>query len=205
MPSRWPGLKCCVLTLIGVVFLIPSSAETQTNRGSVTLTGTVRDTVALSVAPGLAAMDVVSSGNTVRLTLPGTDVDLRVPLMVRSNTSFKISANVETTTTQLAQLSVIEVRATGRMASPQAVNELNVPQQFDLRRAGDNAAAMDLSAINVSQPFLLVSGPRVSLGGTLDSPQNALEITLLIRLKPQPVPGSPVHLTFVATAGPPTQ
>ena len=205
MPSRWPGLKCCVLTLIGVVFLIPPSAETQTNRGSVTLTGTVSESVALSVAPGLAAIDVVSSGNTVRLTLPGTDVDVRVPLMVRSNTSFKISANVETTTTQLAQLSVIDARATGRMASPQAVNELNVPQQFDRRRGGDNAPAMDLSVINVSQPFLLVSGPRVSLGGTLDSPQNALEITLLIRLKPQPVPGSPVHLTFVATAGPPTQ
>src|SRR6185369_10018848 len=177
--------------------------ETQTNRGSVTLTGTVSESVALSVAPGLAAMDVVSSGNTVRLTLPGTDVDLRVPLMVRSNTSFKISSNVETTTTQLAQLSVIDVRATGRMASPQAVNELNVPPQFDLRRSGDNAVGMD--SINVSQPFLLVSGPRVSLGGTLESPQNALEITLLIRLKPQPVPGSPVHLTFVATAGPPTQ
>ena len=205
MPLRWPGLKCCVLTLIGVVFLIPPSAETQTNRGSVTLTGTVSETVALSVAPGLAAMDVISSGNTVRLTLPGrsADSDIRVPLIVRSNTSFKISANVETTTTQLAQLSVIDVRATGRMASPQAVNELNIPQQFDLRRSGDNAVGMD--SINVSQPFLLVSGPRVSLGGTLESPQNALEITLLIRLKPQPVPGSPVHLTFVATAGPPTQ
>ena len=113
MPSRWPGLKCCVLTLIGVVFLIPPSAERQTNRGSVTLTGTVSESVALSVAPGLAAIDVVSSGNTVRLTLPGTDVDLRVPLMVRSNTSFKISANVETTTTQLAQFSVIDARATG--------------------------------------------------------------------------------------------
>ena len=205
MPLRWPGLKCCVLTLIGVVFLISPSAETQTNRGSVTLTGTVSETVALSVAPGVAALDAVSSGNTVRITLPGTsaDSDIRVPLIVRSNTSFKISANVETTTTQLAQLSVIDVRATGRMASPQAVNELNIPQQFDLRRSGDNAVGMD--SINVSQPFLLVSGPRVSLGGTLESPQNALEITLLIRLKPQPVPGSPVHLTFVATAGPPTQ
>ena len=205
MPSRWPGLKCCVLTLIGVVFLIPPSAETQTNRGSVTLTGTVSETVALSVSPCVAALDAVSSGNTVRITLPGTsaDSDIRVPLIVRSNTSFKISANVETTTTQLAQLSVIDVRATGRMASPQAVNELNIPQQFDLRRSGDNAVGMD--SINVSQPFLLVSGPRVSLGGTLESPQNALEITLLIRLKPQPVPGSPVHLTFVATAGPPTQ
>ena len=205
MPLRWPGLKCCVLTLIGVVFLIPPSAETQTNRGSVTLTGTVSETVALSVSPGVADLDAVSSGNTVRITLPGTsaDSDIRVPLIVRSNTSFKISANVETTTTQLAQLSVIDVRATGRMASPQAVNELNIPQQFDLRRSGDNAVGMD--SINVSQPFLLVSGPRVSLGGTLESPQNALEITLLIRLKPQPVPGSPVHLTFVATAGPPTQ
>ena len=203
MPHRWPGLKCCVLTLIGVVVLIPPSAETQTNRGSVTLTGTVSETVALSVAPGSTALDVVSSGNTVRITLSGADSDIRVPLLVRSNTSFKISANVETTTTQLAQLSVIDVRATGRMASPQAVSDLNIPQQFDLRHSGDNASAMD--SINVSQPFLLVSGPRVSLGGTLDSPQNALEITLLIRLKPQPVPGSPVHLTFVATAGPPIQ
>jgi hypothetical protein len=144
----------------------------------------------------------------VRITLSGADADsgvFRVPLMVRSNSSFKISANVETTTTQLAQLSVIDVRATGRLASAQAVSELNIPQQFDLRGSGDNASAMDSSSINVSQPFLVVSGPRVSLGGTLDSPHNALQITLLIRLQPQPVPGSLVHLTFVATAGSPVQ
>jgi hypothetical protein len=49
---------------------------------------------------------------------------------------------------------------------------------------------------------LIASGPRVSLGGTLDSPNNALQINVLIGLKSH---GSPVQLTFVATAGSPVQ
>lgn len=204
MPARWPGLKCCLLTLIGVVFLIPPTEETQTNRGSVVLTGTISETVALSIAPGSPLMDVVSSGNTVRITVADADAGpIRVPLIVRSNTSFKISAQVESTNTQLAQLSVTDVRASGRMVSPLAVSDLNIPQQFDLRRSGDNASAMDFSLLD--QPFVVASGPRVSLGGTLDSPHNALQITIVIRLKSQPIPGSPAHLMFVATAGPPTQ
>ena len=186
MPLRWPGLKCCVLTLIGVVFLIPPSAETQTNRGSVTLTGTVSETVALSVSPGVAALDAVSSGNTVRITLPGTsaDSDIRVPLIVRSNTSFKISALFEST---IAEVKVTDVHANGTLVSPNAVKRLIVPPKFDR---------------DLSQPLLVASGPRVSLGGTLDSPNNALEITLLIRLNPQQPHAS---LTLVATAGPPLQ
>jgi hypothetical protein len=204
MPARWPGLKCCLLTLIGVVFLIPPTAETQTNRGSVALTGSVSETVALSIASGSPYMDVISSPNTVRITLSGADAGpIRVPLIVRSNTSFKISAQVDSKTTQLAQLSVTDVRASGRMVSPLAVTDVNIPQQFDLRRSGDNASVLDFSSLD--QPFVVASGPRISLGGTLDSPHNALQITLVIGLKSQPVPGSPVHLTFVATAGSPVQ
>jgi hypothetical protein len=187
-----------------VVFLITPTAETQTNRGSVALTGTVGGTVALSIAPGSPYMDVVSSGNTVRITVSDADSsEIRVPLIVRSNTSFKISAQVEPKTTQLAQLSVTDVRASGRMVSPLAVSDLNIPQQFDLRRSVDNVSVLDFSLLD--QPFVVASGPRVSLGGTLDSPHNALQITVVIRLKSQPIPGSLVHLTFVATAGSPIQ
>jgi len=168
---------------MAVVFLVPASVDAQTGR--VTLQATVSETVTLSVAPTFSQsnVDVVSSGgNTVRITLSGDDPVIHIPLLVRSNTSFKISAVFDS---ELSQLSIVDVHATGTLVSPQAVNGLNVPHKID--------------------PSLVASGPRVSLGGTLDSPNNALQITVLIRLNSQPPRGSPVQLTFVATAGSPIQ
>ena len=170
-----------IFTLMAVLFIVPAIVRTQTGR--VALKATVSKTVTLSVAPTFSQsnVDVVSSGgNTVRITVSGDDPIIRIPLLVRSNSSFKISA--ESQTAELSQLSVIDVHATGTLVSPQAVNGLNVPRTFDSN--------------------LVVSGPRVSLGGTLNSPNNALQITVLIGLKPH---GSPVQLTFVATAGSPIQ
>ena len=192
MPARWPAVKCPLLTLIGVVFLLPTSVEAQTSRGSATLTGSVSKTVALSIhqsaAPDNVEMNVVSSGNTVRITLSGSESDpvIRVPLIVRSNSSFKVSATVESTTAELSQLSVINAHATGTLVSPGVVSELNIPPQSD--------------PPDVSRPLLLVSGPRVSLGGTPESPNNALQINLLIHLKPQPGRAWLVHLTLVGAA-----
>ena len=170
-----------IFTLMAVLFIVPAIVRTQTGR--VALKATVSKTVTLSVAPTFSQsnVDVVSSGgNTVRITVSGDDPVIRIPLLVRSNSSFKISA--ESQTAELSQLSVVDVRATGTLVSPQAVNGLNVPREIDLN--------------------LVASGPRVSLGGTLNSPNNALQITLLIRLNPHE---SPVHLTLVATAGSPIQ
>jgi hypothetical protein len=168
---------------MAVLFVVPAGVEAQTGR--VALKATVSETVTLSVEPTFSQSNVgveSSGGNTVRITLSGDDPVIRVPLLVRSNTSFKISAVFDS---ELSQLSVVDVHATGNLVSPQAVNGLNVPPKSDLN--------------------LIASGPRVSLGGTLDSPNNALQITLLIRLNSQPSLGSPVQLTFVATAGPPIQ
>jgi|ERR1041385_179612 hypothetical protein len=167
-----------IFTLLAVLFVAPASVAAQ---GSVTLAGRVSETVTLSVAPSFnqAHVDVLSS-NTVRLTLPGDDVVIRVPLLVRSNTSFKISAVFESTTAKLAQLSVTDVHPTGALVSRQAVNS------FHDRK-------------DVSRPSLEITGPRVSLGGTLQSPNNALEITVLIRLSPQTPPGSQAYLTFVGS------
>src|SRR5215213_10984905 len=177
-----------ILMLIAVVLLVPTTVEAQTGGASATVKGTVSKTVALSVLPDFTHsnidVNVVSSGSTVRITLSGTDAKapvVRVPLIVRSNSSFKISAAVESTMAELSQLSVIDVRATGSLVSPAAISELKISPQRDL----------------------LLSGPRVSLGGTLNSPNNALEVTLFIRMKPQPVRGWLVHLTFTGTAGPP--
>jgi len=143
----------------------------------------VSETVALSVLPNSIDANVVSSGNTVRITLSGTDAQVRVPLIVRSNSGFKISAIFESKTAVLSELSVEDLRATGRLVSPQIVDAVHVEMQVNP---------------DTSQPLLVASGPRVSLGGTLHSPNNALQITVLVRLKPD-LTNEPVHLTFVAT------
>jgi hypothetical protein len=189
MPARWLRPKCRhVFTLIAVLFLTPVCVDGQT--GSVTLQGTVSETVALSILPnfthGNTDVNVMSSGSTVRLTLSSTDAEFRVPLLVRSNSSFKISAVFESQTAVLAHLSVIDVRPTGSLVSPEVVNA-HIKPEIDP---------------DVSQPLLVLSGPRVSLGGTLNSPNNALEITVLVRMSSQPGAGSLVHLTFTGTAGP---
>ena len=183
MPPRRTRLKCSpVFTLIAVVFLVPAGVKAQTGR--VTMQANVSETVALSVAPNFTHGDVdaevVTSGNTVRITTKASVI--RVPLLVRSNSNFKISATSESTSS-LAQLSIADVRATGSLVSPAAISQLRVPEHPDLE---------------ISREVLLVSGPRVSLGGTLNSPTNALQITVLIRLTPQTAPGSLVQLTFSA-------
>src|SRR6185369_4609309 len=164
------------------VFLWLFTVTVEAQTGSVTLKATVSETVALSVAPssieGDVDANVLNSGSTVRMTFSGnsaTSPVIRVPLIVRSNSSFRISASFESNTAQLAQLSVVDVRAMGRLVSTEAVKNLEIPEHLDLE---------GLSS------FLVASGPRVSVGGTLQSPNNALQITLLVRVNTQPQPGS---------------
>ena len=197
--------KCRHVFIFLVVLLAPAGAEAQT--GGVTMKTMVSETVALSVLPNSISGDVVSTGKTVRITVSGADANaqiIRVPLLVRSNSSFKISAAVESNTAEVTQLSVTDARATGTLVSPQAITELNVPRQFDVRGLDESISSVP-NLLDVSRPVLVASGPRVSRGGTLVSPNNALQITLLIRLQPQPARDWLAHLTFVATAGLPSQ
>jgi hypothetical protein len=175
MPKDLCKLFCGLCAFLWV-FTVTVEAQT------VTMRGTVSEAVALSVSPtthGEPQVNVLSSGNTVRMTVSGTSSVIRVPLLVRSNTSFKISGMFESTTAQLTQLSVIDVRATGRLVSPEAKKNLEVAEQSDFQGR-----------------FRVLSGPRVSLGGTLHSPTNALQITLLLRIKPESSRDWLVHLTF---------
>jgi len=181
-----------IFILIALTVLASGGAAAQTGR--VTLRGTLSETVALSALPDI---DVVRTANDVRITLSGDDNDapvVRVHLLVRSNTGFRISAALESETAAVTQLSIVGVRATGSLVSPQAVSEINVPRQFDEREADKPSAATSL--LETSHPFVIVTGPRVSLGGTLDSANNALQITVLIRVKPQSSGRWLAYLTF---------
>ncbi len=173
-------LRLCGLCAFLWLFAVAVEAQT------VTMKGTVSETVALSVPPnsthGSTHVHVLSSGSTVRLTVTGSGEVIRVPLLVRSNTSFKISSVFESKTARLTQLSVINVRATGRLVSPEAINNLEKPERLDPQ--------------GLDGPFVVLSGPRVSIGGTLNSPTNALQVTLLLHIKPESARDWLVHLTF---------
>ena len=180
-----------VFALVTALFLVPANVDAQS--GSVTFQGTVSETVALSILPNFAhdnfEVAVIDSGSAVRLSLSSTDprsAVIRVPLLVRSNSSFKISAVFHSQTAVLTELSVIDVRSTGNLVSPEAVH-LAVRTEVDL---------------DVSRPLLVLSGPRVSLAGTLNSPNNALRVTLLIRMKPASGHRLFADLTFIGTAVP---
>jgi hypothetical protein len=167
----------CLLTLIALGVFVPAGIKAQS---TVVMKTTVSETVTLSAQPG--NVNVASRGaNAVEITLSGDEI-IRVPLLVRSNSNFKISAISESKTAVLSELSIEDVRATGTLVEPQIVGALHLNPQLDP---------------DTSQPLLVLTGPRVSLGGTLTSPNNALQITVLIRLKPGSSRES--HLTFVAT------
>ena len=197
MPAELLKLRCLsIFTVLPVLLFMSLDVMAQT--GGVQLTGRVSETVALSVSPSFtlenAGAEVITNGNTVRIELSGDDSKqfvFRVPLLVRSNSGFKISGEVESSSaTELAELSVVDVRRTGTLASQLAVNDLNV------RAQNEN----NPNIVAIAQPSLVVTGPRVSFGGTLDSPNNALQMTVLIRVKPQQTQRWLVHLTFSASA-----
>jgi len=179
------------------------SVDTVAQNAGVVLNGAVSRTVALSVPrilpPNTIKTDVVSTGNRVDITFSSADKDgvIRFPLLVRSNCGFKITAALNSNSAVVTQVVITSVQATGPLASRQAVRDINIAGGFDAR-GPDEKVFRSSGGLELSEPFPVLSGPRISLGGTLDSPGNALEIVLLIRLKSASGPVSS-HLTLLAT------
>jgi hypothetical protein len=205
MQAKLFRLAChSIVTLMAMALFVP---KVQAQTGHVALTATVSETVALSALPNLTQgnvhTDVMSSGNAVRITLSGVNSEaavIRVPLLVRSNSGFKITVAAETKTATVTQLSVVDAQATGTLVSPQAISALAVPPRFDLRGINSSASSA-LNPLDDVRPLLVASGPRVSLAGTLNSPNNAMQVTILIGLQPQTAHEWSIHLTFVGTPG----
>src|SRR5437667_8808617 len=198
-------LKCRNYWLAaGVALLLTFMVRGQSHSAPVTINASVSETVALSVGQAFAENNVRiesrGAGKTLGLTLSGSSTDVmavRVPILIRSNTSYRISALVQSQTATLVNFAVIGARPTGRFAAINAVASLNVAQELDNGRI--QTAFMPL---NLSSSFSILSGNRISLAGTLSSMDNALEVTLLIAAKPEANADEwTLHLILTASTG----
>jgi len=164
--------------------------------------------VALSVGESFAENNVRieshGAGKTLGLMLSGSSTDVvavRVPILIRSNTSYRISASVQSQAATLTNFTVIGARPTGRFAAMDAVASLNVARELDCRSPNGKIQTAFMP-LNLSSSFSILSGPRVSLAGTLSSMDNALEVTLLIAAKPEAGADEwTVHLILTASPG----
>jgi len=184
-------LKCRNFWLASsVVLLLPFMAQGQSRSAPVTMNASVSETVSLALGQDFAEDNVrVEShgvGKILGLTLSGSSTDVvavRVPILIRSNTSFGISALVQSQAATLVKFAVIGARPTGRFAVMDAVANLKVAPELD-SRITNGTMQTTFMPLNLSSPFSILSGPRVSFAGTLSSTDNALEVTVLIAAKP---------------------
>ena len=199
--SRFQLTCRVVFGVIAVMVLM--SARTVAQNAGVVLNGAVSETVTLSVPrllpPNRIKADVVNTGNRVDITFSSADKDgvIRLPLLVRSNCGFKITAVLNSTPVVVTQVVITSVQPTGPLVSRQAVRDIKIARRFDARGPQEKVFTGSVG-LELSESLLVLSGPRISLGGTLDSPGNALEIVLLIRLKSESGPAMS-HLTLLAT------
>lgn len=174
----------------GVMVFLAVMAQGQTGMGSVTMKADVSGTVALSVSPNLlqdnVQVDAHSDVKSLTLTLSGSGgdvVSVRVPILIRSNTGYKISGLVQSQAATLTNFVVLDAHPTGRFVAPDSFASLNVTRELDSRNK--NGIVQTTSLFLNHSPFTILSGPRVSLAGTLNSVDNALEVILLVVVKPE--------------------
>ncbi|HEX8119432.1 MAG TPA: hypothetical protein VF521_19290, partial [Pyrinomonadaceae bacterium] len=171
-------------------------ARSQSGGGSVTASGVVRGTVALSFeeraetyAEGVRVASAHNEGGTLVIAIYGSTSELtrvNVHILIRSNTAYRLLAAAKADGANLAGLSVAGARPTGALVAADAVEALTAADVFD---AGpgvvEYSPAGGLKRLSLSTPLELLSGPRISLGGTVGSPLNALEVTISASVEPR--------------------
>ena len=172
-PRKRSRLSCVIWLCF--VLIAPATVCAQRRSGSTELRGSVSKTVTVSLSPKAsdagAELNAFESGGAVNLVLSGSEFKrtIQVPILVRSNTAYNITASVQSQTAALTNVQVLSVDATGRLVASDAVTGVTViERQFDQGPGGS---------------FTIFSGPRISLGGGLDSPHNALKVTLLLSVQ----------------------
>ena len=178
------------LIVAGLIAFLPLMAKGQNRIDSVTMTANVSETLAISVSPNShqdnVRMEAQSDVKVLTMTLSGSGTEVvttRVPILIRSNIGYKITGLIQSQTATLATFSVLDARVTGRFTAPGAIENLNVARMLDSRSTNGTIQFASLP-LDFSSPLTILSGPRVSIAGTLNSADNALEVTLLVSVMP---------------------
>lgn len=185
MKRSWLFYIICLCVISGV------SPTVCAQRGSASLRGTVSKTVRLALDPNAShagtELNAFENGGVLSLTVSGSGVErnLQLQILIRSNTSYNIVASVQSQTAVPVQLRVLSIQRSGKLVAGDAVSSVVIERQFDLPRGNSLAAAENLSGIDASVPFTIFSGPRISLGSGLDSPDNALKVIFLLSVQPK--------------------
>jgi hypothetical protein len=184
-----------------LTILLAHDAAGQSASGSVTVSGQVSRAVFLDLAPAaqlygdnFRVTHTQQDAHTVHLSVSVAGGEARlvsIPLQLRSNAGFTLSASAESSDASLSVMSVTGARATGSLVAADAVNAAT----RDTASYGARASTPQFPSART-----LLTGPRISLGGTHDTPSNALEVTLLLEVRPhEGHQNSNVELTLTAS------
>ncbi|HYG78746.1 MAG TPA: hypothetical protein VD861_00075 [Pyrinomonadaceae bacterium] len=102
---------------------------------------------------------------------------INIPLQLRSNAGFRLTASAGPGGASLSAMRVTGVRATGSLVASDALDAATQDASTDDAHANPDASQFPSTRT-------LLAGPRISLGGTHDTPSNALEVTLLLEVRP---------------------
>lgn len=188
--------------------LAAPKALSQQGGATVRVTGRVSPVVAISAASParIEGADAhVSTSNAgphaLTLSLSGAGVGVTkidLPLRLRSNIGFTLAASCVTREATLSALSVVEVGGGGRFVHPGAAGRVEVTAALDGRL--DRLAGAGVREY-LSSPVTILGGPPISMSGTLDSPDNYIEVVLRVVLDVHDA-GNPGYAELRITASP---
>lgn len=168
-----------ILFIISFIVLAasPLRAQSATATQRVVMTGQVSGVaaVALGSTARLTDADVQvssssSGGSGLFISLAGTrdgETTFDLPIQLRSNTEFALNASGACISAQLASLSVVEVSGAGPFVYAGAVERVRLMPAFEGRA-------------DFSSPFTILTAPPISMGGTLTSQGNMIEVVLRV-------------------------
>lgn len=172
--------------IAALVALAPLTLRAQQAGGTVTVTGRVSAVAAVSggsaarVVKGAAqvsARAIRADEFVLSLSGPrGGETQIEIPVQLRSNVAFGLTASCASEGATLSGLYVVEVGRAGTFVHPGAAGRVEVQPMFDGR---PDTPAPRGGGPELSSPALVLTGPPISLRGTLDSPGNMIEVVLL--------------------------
>lgn len=191
------SLRSLSFVLVLTILLASATRAQSGSNASVTIGGQVSAAVLISIAPTAQLSDsetLVTAHNTdartlfISIKIHGHHArQIVIPVLIRSNTGYMLSALAKpceaTPSTLLRGMQVTGARPTGRFVAVDAVEAMNVAAAFDATNAAGHLQRASLSALLLSSPTILLTGPRISLAGTPDSPHNAVEVTMLAEVE----------------------